>query len=195
MPMPRPALALTAALALAACGSGGRVPASNPPAGTPVSAAVAPLSTSSVAPGQSVAFGAVASVCDLPESRLGAPIAQSAGFALHDSAPGSTEPRTHWITGFSDGCPRQVTAALALFGDVAMHESFRYGSREAYDATDAAYESVKARVCGVPQGQPCGAALNRLAADTVFVSLYPAFGAEEHSDLLLHAGELIAADG
>ena len=188
--MPRALAAALIGLPLAACG--GRVPASNPPADAPVAALAAP----SAAPGEAVAFGAVATACDLAPADLGPPIAEEAGYALHDSAPGSTEPRTHWITGFADGCPRQVTAALALFGDVATHESVRYAAPGLpYDATDRTYEQVKAQVCGAASGQPCGAALDRLAANTVFVTLYPAFGSEERSDLLLHAGEVVAADG
>ncbi len=184
-----PRAALLACLALAACGG---VPASDAPADAPVSAPAAVA----VAPGETLAFGAVGIACGLSPSALGPPVDERAGYALHDSAPGLTEPRTHWITGFADGCPRQVTAALVLFGDVAMREAIRHANPGLpSDATDAAYEQIKATVCGGPPGEPCGAATERLAADTVFVSLYPAFGAEEHANLLLHAGEVVAADG
>jgi hypothetical protein len=59
---------------------------------------------------------------------------------------------------------------------------------------DDAYEALKGRVCGVRAGQPCGAAMDRLAADTAFLTLYPEFGGEAYADVLFHAGEVVAAD-
>lgn len=148
------------------------------------------------APSVAFAEGSPTAVCGLSPTQLGTPIASESGYTVHDTAPGSTAPRTHHVTGFDDGCAREVTAALVLFGDVATHETTRYDVPEgAYSPTDAAYEEIKGRICGVGAGQPCGARLGRLAQDTVFLSLYSAFGAEEHSDLLLHGGEVAAMDG
>ncbi len=153
------------------------------------------LTPAAAAPGAALPFGEVATACGTREAALGTRIEELAGYAIHDTAPGSTAPRTHFVTGFSDGCPRQVTAALAVFGDPLTHETSRYRtSSRPYGPVDDAYEALKARVCGVPAGQPCGAAMGRLAADTAFLSLYPEFGGEAYSDVLFHAGEVVAAD-
>jgi hypothetical protein len=166
-------------MALGGC----EVPASNPSG--PVAAPAAPA----VAAGQGLPFGEIGTFCDDPEP--GTAIATEAGYTLRDSAPGSTAPRTHWVTGFSDGCARQFTAALALFGDAATHET-TVSAAGGGDATDRAYEAVKAEVCGVAAGQPCPD-IARLAADTVFVSMFPAFGGES-AEILLHGGEVLASD-
>ena len=168
-------------LTLGGCG----VPASNPPASGPV----APPAAAAVAAGHALPFGALSVACNDPEP--GTAIAAEAGYTLRDSAPGSTEPRAHWVTGFQDGCARQFTAALALFGDVTTHET-TVSATGGGDATDRAYEMVKAEVCGVPAGRPCGD-IARLAADTVFVSMFPAFGGES-AEILLHGGEVVASD-
>jgi hypothetical protein len=89
-----------------------------------------------------------------------------------------------------------VTAALVMFGDLATHETMRYATPGAapYGAVDTAYEEVKGRVCGAASGQPCGARLDALAVDTAFVSVYPAFGGAESGEILLHRGEVLAAE-
>lgn len=149
-----------------------------------------------VVPGQVLPFGQVGTACGLVGRELGTPVDASAGYVIHDTDPTTVAPRTHFVTGFDDGCARQVTAALAMFGDLATHETQRYATPQgAYGAVDAAYEAVKARVCGVASGQPCGARMDRLAADTAFVSLYPAFGGDAPVDVLLHGGEVLAAGG
>ena len=149
--------------------------------------------------GMSAAFAEAASAippaCGLSEAQIGPAIDSAAGYVVHDTAPNTTAPRTHYITGFADGCARPVTAALVMFGDLATHETTRYGATgAAFSPTDAAYEQIKAQVCGTGAGQPCGARLAQLARDTVFVSLYPVFGVEQHADLLLHSGDLVAVD-
>lgn len=178
-------------LALAGCGAMVAVPDSGRglggPGGRPVLAAAAP--------GAVLPFGEVATACGTRGATLGTPIEELAGYAIHDTAPGSTAPRTHFVTGFSDGCPRQVTAALAVFGDPLTHETSRYRtSGRPYGPVDEAYEAIKGRVCGVRAGQPCGAAMERLAADTAFLTLYPEFGGEAYADVLFHGGEVVAAD-
>ena len=150
-------------------------------------------------PGVTAAFAeaatAVPSACGLSEAQLGPAIDSAAGYVVHDTAPNTVAPRTHYITGFADGCARPVTGALVMFGDLATHETTRYGaSAVAYSPTDAAYERIKSQVCGAGPGQPCGTRLAQLAQDTVFVSVYPVFGAEGHTDLLLHDGDLVAVD-
>lgn len=172
----RPTAALLACLALAACGA---------PRGGPTGGGAAATAS----------FAGPVRVCGLPDSALGEPIDEAAGYTVHDSAPGSTEPRLHHVTGFDDGCPREVTAALVLFGDLATYETVHTAAQaQGGAATDRAYEAIRSRVCGVPLGQPCGDRLERLARDTVFLSLYQVFGGEAHTDLLLHAGEVAAVD-
>ncbi|MBP1805754.1 hypothetical protein [Rubellimicrobium aerolatum] len=168
-----------------------------------LAAALAALSLAScdeaLGPAPTAAFAgasaALPPVCGLADSQLGPLVETRAGYAVHDTAPGSTEARPHHITGFADGCARSVTAALVMFGDLATHEVTRYEAPEgAYSPVDAAYERIKAQACGAAPGQPCGADLDQLARDTVFVSAYPVFGEEAHRDLLLHQGEVVAAD-
>ena len=138
---------------------------------------------------------APAPVCGLTGPALGTPIDSAGGYTVHDTAPGSTAPRVHNVTGFSDGCARPVVAALALFGDPATFETTLYdGPPEAPSLTARAYEEIKSRICGVPRGQPCGDGLGRLSRNTAFLTLYPVFGGEQHTDLLLHAGEVVAVD-
>lgn len=146
-------------------------------------------------PGALLPPGQVARACGVRGAALGPAIEQAAGYVVHDTAPGSTAPRTHYVTGFKDGCPRQVTAALAVLGDPLTHETYRYESLTGpYGTVDRAYEEIKAAVCGVGAGEPCGAAMGRLAADTAFLSTYPVFGGPDFADVLFHAGEVVAAD-
>jgi len=153
-----------------------------------------------VALGSVLPFGTVARVCEAKSALKGKPIETAGagrGYAIHDSNPGSAAPRTFYVTGFSDGCPRQFTAALALFGAPEMHEQLRYGRPSdayPYSTTDKAYEKVKASVCNVAQGKPCGSKINRLEDDTVFISTYEKFSTNGRwADLLLHKGTVVAA--
>ncbi len=159
-----------------------------------------------IAPGNSqnirLPYGRIASVCELSERSMGKKVAQyperRPRHKLYDSDPGNTVPHTFYLTGFADGCARQFTASLAVFGSVGMHEQLRYGlpaEVQPYSDTDRAYEKVKARVCGVPRRKPCGNKLGRLENDTVFLSIYENFGDNQRwSNLLLHGGKLMAQD-
>lgn len=156
------------------------------------------VETAAPADGAAVPPGGIARVCGLDEESLGTAIATQSGYVIRDSNPGSVAPRTQYITGFPDGCARQFTGALALFGDVGTHELFRYQPTNAgieWSETDLAYEQIKARICGAAQGQPCGAALERLGRRTTFVSIYESFGTNPTwSDVLIHDGEVVAVD-
>jgi hypothetical protein len=153
--------------------------------------------------GDALPFGAMGRACGLDRSALGSRIAWypqdgQAVYTLYDTDPGSEDTRTFHITGFEDGCARQVTAALALFGEIETYEVLRYGPTGdalPLGATDTAYDRIKRRVCGVGRRQPCGDARAMLARDTVFVSVYPRFGSNpDWQTLLLHAGDVAALD-
>lgn len=148
--------------------------------------------------GTTLAYGEIATVCGLSRRELGRPIGDESGYTVYDTDLGSTLLRTHYVTGFDDGCARQFRAALVLFGDVGTHEVIRYsdGTRDlAYSDTDNAYEEIKARVCRVSTRQPCGSSLDRLARRTTFLTVYANFGTNpEWADILLSDGEVVAMD-
>ena len=147
-------------------------------------------------------YGAVARVCDLPDRQLGKRVERyperRGTYALYDSEPGNTAQHTFYLTGFDDGCARQFTAALAVFGSPRTHEQLRYGlpsQVQPYSSTDAAYEKLKSRICRVGKGKPCGSAMSRLERDTVFVSVYEQFGSNTRwKTILLHDGEVVETD-
>ncbi|MCM2563650.1 hypothetical protein M8756_15960 [Lutimaribacter sp. EGI FJ00015] len=155
-----------------------------------------------VSPGTAVPYGTVARVCDMPRRDMGQKVAdypeRRAQYTLYDSAPGGTGPRAFYMTGFPDGCARQFTAALAMFGSPRMHEQLRYGAPAdslPYSDTDKAYERIKRRVCGVGRNKPCGARISRLERDTAFVTIYERFGENARwATMLVHGGAVVAAD-
>jgi len=169
-----------------------------------VAAVAAPKEAASedVAPGQRLAAGKVGRVCDLAVTELGAVVERSpdrgARYKIHDTAPGTAQARTLYISGFADGCPRQVTGALAMFGSAARYEELRYGAPGKSlpkGASDAAYEEVKSTVCGVAKGRPCGKNAGKMDSAVVFVSIYQSFGDNgSWATLLLHDGRVAAAD-
>lgn len=162
----------------------------------------AALVTPEISRGTVLPYGRIAKVCGMPKKAMGKVVAKfpetRPQHLLYDSAPGNTAPHSFYLTGFKDGCPRQFTASVALFGSVGMHEQLRYGlpaEIQPYSDTDKAYEKVKSRVCGVARKKPCGGKINRLKSNTVFLSIYENFGGNERwSNLLLHGGQLLAQD-
>lgn len=149
-----------------------------------------------IPPGLQLAYGEIATVCGLSARDLGTRMDSVAGFTLHDTAPGSRTLRTFYLTGFSDRCARQFSGAMVIFGDPAMHETIRYSSGTSgipFSETDAAYEEIKGRVCGVPSGQPCGNAIDRLSRNLTFLTVYSRFGSSpQWVEILLHDDEVIA---
>ena len=149
-----------------------------------------------VEPGTTLAFGEIATVCGIRGRALGRKIEEVAGYTLYDTIPNATAPRPMYITGFDDGCARTVTATVAVWGDVGTHEVVRYqrhNDRIPYSATDRAYEEIKARVCRVGTGKPCGARLEQLGRDMMFLTLYNTFGgATSWVDVLFYDGEVVA---
>lgn len=152
--------------------------------------------------GTALPYGVLARVCDVPDRQLGTRVERypesRSVYALYDSQPGNTAPHTFYVTGFDDGCARQFTAALALFGSPETHEQLRYGlpsKVQPYSSTDAAYETLKSRVCRVGKGKPCGSSMSQLARTTAFVSVYETFGSNpEWKTILLHDGEVVETD-
>lgn len=151
-----------------------------------------------IAFGESVAYGEIATICNVPRGNLGTMVANVGGFKIYDSTPNATTLRPHYITGFDDGCARQFTAALSLTGDVGTHEVVRYlpaNRNRPYSSTDNAYEAIKASFCRVSHGTPCGGRLDALAQNTTFVTAYERFGAHPRwVEILLHDGEVKAID-
>lgn len=185
------ATAFCTVLALAGC----TLDLDQPSAKALLATADAPA-TEGTAFGQSVAYGKMARVCDAPRAP-GTKVAQVGGFTLYDSNPASTALRAQYVTGFDDGCARQFSAALVLTGDVESHEMIRYlpGHPASFNATDRAYETIKARVCGVGQGTPCGRRIDMLARSTTFLTAYRSFGSSpDWVEILLHDGDLAAID-
>ncbi len=150
-------------------------------------------------PVASLPFGEVAKVCGMSEREMGTEVARSpgkTGFTLYDTDPSSITPRPQFLTGFRDGCARQITASLALFGTAQVHETTRYNplNTTGYSATDAAYEEVKNRVCGVGNGEFCPERrAAKMERNAVFLSVYRDFGgAGQWMELFLHNRRLVA---
>lgn len=143
-------------------------------------------------------FGTLRPACGATKTELGEVISSTSGFKVYDSDPGGTALRSHYITGFDDGCPQEFLAALVLFGDVGTHEIVRYSQtrvRMDYSETDRAYEEIKSAFCRVDEGEPCGDRLEKLGKVTTFVTAYETFGAgPEWAEFLLHKGRVAAVD-
>ena len=143
-----------------------------------------------------LAFGQVTEACDVKKRDLGTQVSRANGYKLYDTAPNSVIPRTQYITGFKDGCPRRFTAALALFGSAQVHEAKRYdaSNRASYSETDLAFERVKNRICGTRKGQFCPPnRAQKLDRDTTFLTAYRGFGDTGlWLEIFLHKGKLVA---
>ncbi|MCL7409871.1 hypothetical protein [Marivivens donghaensis] len=143
-------------------------------------------------------YGVIAPVCGIATSDMGQKVESVAGYTVYDAGGDTSVPRTHYITGFADGCARQVTAAVVMFGDVGTHEMVRYLTPEStlpYTDTDSTYEAIKSSVCRVGHGKPCGAQLDALGRNTVFMTVYETFGTNpEWTNILLHNGDVAAID-
>lgn len=146
--------------------------------------------------GMAVPYGRIATNCAVGRRDYGSRIARQSGFEIWDTAPGSTDPRTHYITGFGDNCARQFTGALVIMGDVGTHEVVRYSDVNIdlpWSETDQEYERIKRQVCGVSRSVPCGARLEQLGARTAFITVYERFGSgPEWVEILLHDGAVVA---
>lgn len=149
--------------------------------------------------GTVLAFGEIARVCDAKGKSLGQKVDSNGrrGFTLYDSNSGIREKRTFYVTGFSDDCPRQFTAANALFGAPSFYEQIRYspaGKNLPFAATDKAYDKVKSSICGAAKNKSCGRKIDTLDGNTVFLSAYE-FGEinSKWKEFLVHDGTVLAA--
>ncbi|MFD0978064.1 hypothetical protein [Tropicimonas aquimaris] len=140
--------------------------------------------------------GPLAQACGVRGKALGSPVEKGPGkWKLYDTQPGSTAPRDFYLTGFSDGCPRRITAAVAMFGSVALYEAVHYGPvglKPKGDATDAAYAQLRARTCGSSKSACSEREIRRLERSAAFLSVYPSKGSPSRLELLMTRGRLAA---
>lgn len=147
--------------------------------------------------GAQIPYGEIARSCASKRQRLGRKVETSAaGYKVFDTNPGATGLRTFYITGFGDGCPRQVTASHVLLGAPSFYEQLHYGpagQHLAFGETDKAYEKVKGRVCGARRGKPCGSNMRKLERSTFFINTYARPKDNTvWSEMLIHDGEVMA---
>ncbi|KPU84472.1 hypothetical protein JI58_03490 [Marinosulfonomonas sp. PRT-SC04] len=100
--------------------------------------------------GMMLPFGQIELACGVETKQLGKEVDRfpegGKGYRLYDSDPSTTQPRTHYITGFKDGCPRQFTASLALLESPVFHEQLLLlSSSQAQHsmATDKTFQKVR----------------------------------------------------
>ncbi|WP_380053691.1 hypothetical protein ACFE33_11950 [Falsihalocynthiibacter sp. SS001] len=147
-------------------------------------------------------FGVPVKVCGVSKSKMGTRVdvaaSGSSKLTLYDTNPRTKTPHDFYIVGFRDNCARKFTAAVAMFGDLQLHEIMRYELSPKtlpYSATDKAYEVLKARKCNVKQGVACGdRKMKGFARTTSLITLYEQFGArDEWASVLVHGGEIQAS--
>lgn len=148
--------------------------------------------------GDQIPYGEIARSCASKRQKLGRKVETSAaGYKVFDTKPGTTGLRTFYITGFGDGCPRQVTASHVLLGAPSFYEQLHYGpagQHLAFGETDEAYEKVKGRVCGARRGKPCGGNMRKLERSTFFINTYAQpKDNTSWSEMLIHEGEVMAS--
>ncbi len=145
-----------------------------------------------------VPFGQLARNCTVRKRDMGTKIDSVSGYDIYDTKPGATGLHTFFIDGFRDGCARQLSGALIIFGDVGTHELVRYadvGIDQPYTITDEAYEVIKASFCRAGRTEPCGRRIDRLSKTTSFVTIYESFADNARwVDALLHKGEVVAQE-
>jgi hypothetical protein len=154
-----------------------------------------------ITPGALLPFGQIARVCGLNNNQLGRQIDGGGGFRIYDTIPNSTARRPFYISGFDDGCVRTFTGAVVVTGDVETHEFVRYQTSNQnidYTTTDNAYEALKASVCRVGRGQPCGTRLERMNSNTHFITVYDFFDGTfsavptRWAQILVHDGDVLS---
>jgi len=155
-----------------------------------------------VEPGTILPYGKIGVACAVRGKALGKEVdrfpAKGKGYRLYDSDPSTTQPRTHYLTGFKDGCPRQFTASLALLASPVLHEQLLFAeksSQQHSNAADKAFEKIRKQICRVGRGKPCPEKrINALEKSMVFVTTYERFGGNASwEEILVHKGVLAAS--
>lgn len=145
-----------------------------------------------------VPFGEIRRNCTVKTSQMGTRISDASGYEVYDTNAKALGSRTHFLTGFRDGCARQFSGSVVMLGDVGTHEMFRYtnvGLKRPYSTTDEAYELIKASFCRVGRGEPCGKRIDRLAKTTTFLTVYETLATRSRwANTLVHRGEIVAED-
>lgn len=152
-------------------------------------------------PGVMLPFGQIGLACGLRIKQLGKEVDRfpesGKGYRLYDTDPSTTQPRTHYITGFKDGCSRQFTASLALLESPVLHEqllSVANVQGQHATAADKVFQKVRAQVCHVGRGKACPE--KRIAGmekSMAFVTTYERFGGNANwNEILLHNGVVAA---
>lgn len=147
-------------------------------------------------------LGVSVKVCGVSKKTMGTKIdgypAKGPKVFLYDSNPKTKSPHDFYITGFKDNCARKFTAAVAMFGDLELHEIMRYevsAKSLPYSDTDKAYEVLKGQKCNVGKGVACGSKkMKSFSKSTALVTFYGAFGdVGEWAEVLLHNGKIYAS--
>jgi len=146
-------------------------------------------------------FGEIGLACGIRGRALGKEVdrfpARGKGYRLFDTKPSTTGLRTHYITGFKDGCPRQFTASLALLGSPVLHEqllSAEGDEGQHSTGADVAFQKIRAQVCNTGRGKACpDRRVDELEKSMAFVTTYERFGgAARWTEILLHNGVIEA---
>jgi len=159
-------------------------------------------SKSTVEAGVQLPFGEVGIACGIRGNALGKEVdrfpQKGKGYRLYDTNPSSTSPRTFFVTGLKDRCPRQFTAAMAMLDTPVLHEQMRYDRYNKsipMTKTDKVYEGLKQRICKAGRGKPCPESrIEALEKTTAYVSAYPRLGTNANwFEILLNKGKVAAS--
>ncbi len=146
-------------------------------------------------------FGQIGSACGVRGKALGKEVdsigRRGKGYKLYDTKPTQTGPRTHFLTGFKDGCPRQFTASLALLESPVLHEQLlsAVGDKAQHSTSaDIAFQKIRAQVCRIGRGKACPEKhVEKMEQSMTFVTTYERFGgAARWTKILLHNGKVEA---
>ncbi|WP_456390570.1 hypothetical protein [Profundibacter sp.] len=146
-------------------------------------------------------FGQIGLACGVRGKALGKEVdrfpERGRGYRLYDTKPSTTGPRTHYITGFKDGCPRQITASLVLLDSPVLHEqllSVKSSHAQHSTLADKIFQKIKAQVCHIGRGKACPEKrVDEMEKSMAFVTTYERFGGNARwNEILLHNGKVVA---
>lgn len=146
-------------------------------------------------------FGQIGLACGVRGKALGKEVdrfpERGRGYRLYDTKPSTTEPRTHYITGFKDGCPRQLTASLVLLDSPVLHEqllSVKSSQTQHSTAADKVFQRIRSQVCHIGRGKVCPEKrIAEMEKSMAFVTTYERFGGNARwNEILLHNGKVAA---